>query len=244
MSTAGSNVRTTPTGRARIALLQFPGSNCDVDCMDTMARHFGIAVTPVWHSATSLPPVDGVIIPGGFSFGDYLRSGALASHSPVMQAVREFAKMGGAIIGICNGFQILVETQLLPGALLQNVSRKFICQYSSLAVERGDSVYHRALDGMTLRMPIAHGEGRYFASNSDLERLTKDGRILFSYADATGLRTIAANPNGSARNIAGIVSENGRVMGLMPHPERATDLLMGGSADGLEVWRAFLASFT
>jgi len=236
--------RISSVGNPRVGLIQFPGSNCDADCVDTMKRHFGIETTLVWHTESALPPVDAVILPGGFSYGDYLRSGALASHSPIMGAVKDFVAKGGAAIGICNGFQILTESHLLPGALLRNAGRLFVCEHVGLRGAAGGSTYQRELADRTVRIPIAHGEGRYYIDPDGLARLQDGGRIVFRYATAQGEVTEAANPNGSVDGIAGVVSENGRVMGMMPHPERATDVLMGGSADGLAVWRAFLASFT
>lgn len=235
--------RISAVNRSRIALVQFPGSNCDMDCIDVMRRHFGIELTAVWHTETKLPPVDAVILPGGFSYGDYLRSGALAAHSPLMAEVKSFAGKGGAVLGICNGFQILTESHLLPGALLRNAKRKFICQFVHLAPAAGTSVYHRSLAGSVIKAPIAHGEGRYFVSPEDLQRLKDQGQIAFRYSDSQGRVLDDANPNGSLDSIAGVVSANGRVLGLMPHPERATDSVMGGSADGLKILEAFLASF-
>lgn len=219
----------------KIGLVQFPGSNCDMDVVDALKRHFNLPTTLVWHTETSLPQLDAVILPGGFSFGDYLRSGALASHSPVMAAVKDFAKAGGPVIGICNGFQVLTESHLLPGALLRNNSRKFICEYVELRAGTGASTYQRTLAGRSLKVPIAHGEGRYFIDPEGLKRLQDNGQVAFRYS--------GKNPNGSLDDIAGVVSDNGRVMGLMPHPERATDEVMGGSKDGLGIIEAFLASF-
>ena len=218
-----------------IGLVQFPGSNCDMDVVDALQRHFNIKATLVWHTEATLPALDAVILPGGFSFGDYLRSGALASHSPVMAAVKGFAKKGGPVIGICNGFQILTESHLLPGALLRNAGRKFICEYVTLKAGTGDSAYQRTLQGRELKVPIAHGEGRYVIDSDGLKHLHDKGQVAFRYH--------GKNPNGSLDDIAGIVSDNGRVMGLMPHPERATDAVMGGSEDGLGILQAFLASF-
>jgi phosphoribosylformylglycinamidine synthase len=235
--------RMTSTGAPKVGLVQFPGSNCDMDCIDAMKRHFGITVTPVWHTETSLPPVDGMIIPGGFSFGDYLRSGALASHSPVMQAIKGFVQKGGAAIGICNGFQILTESHLLPGALLRNSARRFVCKQVHLKAADGNSGYHKALAGSILQVPIAHGEGRYFAAPETIKKLRDNGQVMFRYVDESGVAGASANPNGSSDDIAGIVSENGRVLGMMPHPERAADLLTGGSADGRKILQAFLSSF-
>jgi phosphoribosylformylglycinamidine synthase len=212
-----------------IGLVQFPGSNCDMDVVDALERHFHLPTKLVWHTEASLPPLDAVILPGGFSFGDYLRSGALASHSPVMAAVKDFAKKGGPVIGICNGFQVLTESHLLPGALLRNNSRKFICEYVTL------KAYQAGLKGKELRIPIAHGEGRYFIDDAGLKRLKDNDQVAFRYH--------GHNPNGSLDDIAGIVSDNRRVLGLMPHPERATDEVMGGSKDGLAILEAFLGSF-
>jgi phosphoribosylformylglycinamidine synthase len=222
-------------GSSRIAIVQFPGSNCDFDLFDVFSRHFGINALGVWHQEAILPKVDGVVLPGGFSYGDYLRSGALAAHSPIMQAVKGFADKGGWIMGICNGFQVLTESHLLPGALLRNSHRKFICREVSLAVGAGDSVYQKALPGKKLKMPVAHGEGRYYIDQEGLNKLHGEGRVAFRYA--------GENPNGAVDDIAGILSANGRVMGMMPHPERATDELVGGSADGLQILKAFLSSF-
>lgn len=225
----------TASSRPTIGLVQFPGSNCDADCIDTLKRHFGIDATLIWHTETSLPKIDAIVLPGGFSYGDYLRSGALASHSPVMAEVKSFVKKGGPVIGICNGFQVLTESHLLPGALLRNNHRKFLCKYVDLAVESGSSVYSKTLAGRKLSIPIAHGEGRFFASDDALKRMKDNGQIVFKYA--------GEDPNGSVEQIAGVCSENGRVLGLMPHPERATDMEMGGSSDGLGIWKSFFASF-
>jgi phosphoribosylformylglycinamidine synthase len=236
------SARLRPVLRPKIGLVQFPGSNCDQDVIDALRRHFGIQTQLVWHTETTLPPLDAVILPGGFSFGDYLRSGTLAAHSPVMESVRSFAKAGGPVMGICNGFQVLTESRLLPGALLRNISRRFICRVVNLAAGNGASVYQQTLSGRVLRVPIAHGEGRYYIDADGLRALEKEGRIAFRYVDADGAVTAEANPNGSIAGIAGVVSENGRVCGMMPHPERATDTLVGGSADGLSIIGAFLAS--
>lgn len=224
------NPRQSPVGNLSIGIMQFPGSNCDVDCMDALGRHFDIDAKPLWHDLRALPKLDGVVIPGGFSFGDYLRSGALAAHAPIMAEVIKFANRGGAVLGICNGFQILVESKLLPGVLLQNFSRRFICNQVSL-VDHQNSV---------LKMPVAHGEGRYWIDEYGLAKLEEKGSIAYQYVDSNGGLSASANPNGSVANIAGIFSENKKVLGLMPHPERATDQIMGGSSDGLIVLREFL----
>lgn len=214
----------------RVGVLQFPGSNCDSDCFDALKRHFNIDAQPVWHQESKLPKLDAVVVPGGFSFGDYLRSGALASHAPIMQDVKDFAENNGAVLGICNGFQILVEAKILPGMLLHNESLKFICKEVSL----------KDVSGKVLRMPIAHGEGRYYADDKTLDHLESKGLVAYRYAASDGQIDPSSNPNGSTRSIAGVYSPNKRVLGMMPHPERATDIEMGGSADGLTVWREFL----
>jgi phosphoribosylformylglycinamidine synthase len=222
--------RVSAVGAPRIGVIQFPGSNCDEDCVDAFARHFDIHAMRLWHQNTELPPVDALVIPGGFSFGDYLRSGALAAHSPMMQQVRKFASRGGPIIGICNGFQILTESHLLPGALLHNLSQRFICQQVIIKDDHGRQ----------LSMPIAHGEGRYWLDEGSLRALEDEGRIAFQYCLPSGVTSFEANPNGSVANIAGVYSKNKKILGMMPHPERATDCLMGGSSDGLIVMSDFL----
>jgi phosphoribosylformylglycinamidine synthase I len=220
-------------GKTSIGLVQFLGSNCDFDVIDGFKRHFSIDIKTIWHTETSLPKLDGLILPGGFSYGDFLRSGALASHTKIMSAVREYAKAGGAILGICNGFQILTESHILPGALLKNDCGTFVAKYLDLQAGEGTTGYHRAFAGKTLRIPIAHGEGRYFIESEGYKKLVERGQIVLRYQE---------NPNGSLDNIAGIVSENGRVLGLMPHPERATEKLIGGSDDGKIILKAFLES--
>ncbi|MFW7378268.1 MAG: phosphoribosylformylglycinamidine synthase subunit PurQ [Oligoflexus sp.] len=225
----------------RVGLIQFPGSNCDADCFHAFQRYLNINLLPVWHQEPNLPPLDALILPGGFSYGDYLRGGALASHARIMPEIRDFAKKGGAIIGICNGFQILTEMGLLPGVLLKNRDGKFICQDVDLKVEPGSSVYQRSLAGQTLRIPIAHGEGRYFVTDDELRRINSEGQVVFRYS-ANGRVDETTNPNGSSGNIAGVVSANGKILGMMPHPERAADRLLGGSDDGLAVLRAFVES--
>ena len=229
---------------ARIALLQFPGSNCDQDCIDVFSRHYNKELIRVPYTAAALPEVDAVIIPGGFSYGDYLRAGALASAAPVMTSVQNFARAGGAILGICNGFQILTEARLLPGVLLPNQKGDFICKQTHLQVAAGSTGYHRYLQGRAgLNIPIAHAEGRYFADKADLAELAQNGAVLLRYARAKGdLAEPEFNPNGSTDHIAGITSKDGRILGMMPHPERATDRLLGGSDDGLAVLDAFMTS--
>lgn len=217
-----------------VGILQFPGSNCDVDCADVLKRHFNINSSLLWHTADRLPKLDVMVIPGGFSYGDYLRSGALASHSPIMQNLKRFVEGGGFVIGICNGFQILVESKILPGILLHNDHLKFICQ----------DVFLKDSRDRVLRMPIAHAEGRYYVDDATMSRLEEENLIAFRYCDSQGLINKRSNPNGAAKNIAGIFSTNKRVLGMMPHPERATDHVLGGSTDGLTVLKDFLSSVT
>lgn len=225
----------------KIALIQFPGSNCDQDCIEAMQTYYQISPRLIRHKETSLGDVAGVILPGGFSYGDYLRSGALASHAPIMHEVKKFVEKGGPVIGICNGFQILTESRLLPGALLKNANQKFICKDAHLKTHVGASRYHQMLEGKTLTVPIAHGDGRYYADEATLKSLFDGGQVLFQYADASGAVVDTANPNGSLSSIAGIISANGRVMGMMPHPERAMNTLVATSEDGKGIWDAFVA---
>jgi phosphoribosylformylglycinamidine synthase subunit PurQ / glutaminase len=214
------------------AVLQFPASNCDQDALHVVQNVLGLSGRFVWHKEHSLAAIDAVIIPGGFSYGDYLRTGAIARFSPIMQAVREFAAQGGPVLGICNGFQILCEAGLLPGALIRNRSLQFRCEHVFLkTVTRQSPFTNKIPTDKILRLPIAHGEGCYFADDATLEQLEKDDRILWQYAGADGQLTEAANPNGSLRNIAGICNEARNVAGLMPHPERASEMILG-SADG------------
>ncbi|MBI3793535.1 MAG: phosphoribosylformylglycinamidine synthase subunit PurQ [Nitrospinae bacterium] len=223
----------------RFGVVVFPGSNCDRDTIRSASQASGATVRRIWHKETSLGDVDVVLLPGGFSYGDYLRCGAIARFSPVMRAVTEFAERGGVVLGICNGFQILVESGLLPGALLPNVSRKFICKDVRLRVERGDLPHTRAVKaGTTLKMPIAHGDGNYFADAATLDRLEKNGQVVVRYCDENGEPTPESNPNGSLNNIAGICNEKGNVFGLMPHPDRCSEAVLGNT-DGLAVFKSF-----
>ena len=226
----------------KFAVLRFPGSNCDQDCLRTLRDTFGEVADAVWHKETSLDGYDAVIVPGGFSFGDYLRCGAIARYSPVMKAVREAAVRGVPVLGICNGFQILCEAGLLPGALVRNRGLHFICRYVHLRLENTSSPFTRAgTPGQVLRVPVAHGEGCYFADVKTLRELEDSERIAFRYCDATGAVTPEANPNGSVRNIAGILNESGNVLGLMPHPERCCEARLG-SEDGRLVFDSLLGS--
>jgi phosphoribosylformylglycinamidine synthase subunit PurQ / glutaminase len=224
----------------RFAIIRFPGSNCDQDCLHALRTMEGVTADYVWHKEPSLSGFDVVILPGGFSYGDYLRCGAIARFSPIMRSVSAFAADGGLVIGICNGFQILCESGLLPGALVRNRGLHFICEHVHVRVERHDSPFtNAAWTGTVLRLPIAHGEGCYFADEDSLHRLELDGRILLRYCDARGRATEAANPNGSKDNIAGICNAGRNVFGLMPHPERACESLLG-SSDGLLIFRSIL----
>jgi phosphoribosylformylglycinamidine synthase len=228
--------------KLRIGLAQFPGSNCDADCLLVLKKFYDLSLVKIWHTDPLPQGLDGLIIPGGFSYGDYLRGGALASHSPLMAGLPGLIKQGAAVIGICNGFQILTEARLLPGVLLKNQSQKFICRFVNLAVGEGKSGYHEALGGKTLRVPIAHGEGRYYLDEAGLRQLKAAGQILFQYADEQGRVNAAANPNGALENIAGVTDVSGRVMGMMPHPERSCDPMLVASQDGLLIWDAFVKS--
>jgi phosphoribosylformylglycinamidine synthase len=221
------------------AIVQFPASNCDQDAIYAL-RLLGQQARYVWHKERSLGDAQAVIVPGGFSYGDYLRCGAIARFSPVMQAVREFAAQGGLVLGVCNGFQILCESGLLPGALVRNRDLQFHCEHVHLKVVRTESPFTgQAPQDRPLRIPIAHGEGCYFADEPTLTQLQTRSQILFQYCDAGGELTDTANPNGSLQNIAGICNEAGNVAGMMPHPERAMEALVG-SDDGKFVFRSII----
>lgn len=216
----------------KFAVLVFPGSNCDVDMYHAIKDELGEEVEYVWHDATDLREYDAILIPGGFSYGDYLRCGAMASQSNVMKAVKKAAEEGKPILGVCNGFQILTEAGLLPGALLRNKNLKFICRTVPLKVENNQTLFTNQYDeGQIINIPIAHGEGNYFCDEETLKKLKENNQIVFTYA--------GDNPNGSLENIAGIVNERGNVLGMMPHPERAVDALLG-SADGLALFKSIV----
>jgi phosphoribosylformylglycinamidine synthase len=217
----------------RFGVVVFPGSNCDHDAWYAVSHNLGHPAEFIWHDSTSLGNADAIILPGGFAYGDYLRCGAIAKFSPVMAAVRKFADGGGLVLGICNGFQILVESGLLPGALLRNRSLRFVCRNVTLRVETVDTPFtSAATKGQLLKMPVAHGEGCYFADQRTLDMLEAEDRVVVRYLD---------NPNGALRDIAGICSERRNVMGLMPHPERASDGLLG-SADGRVILESMVRS--
>ncbi|MEW6032152.1 MAG: phosphoribosylformylglycinamidine synthase subunit PurQ [Bacillota bacterium] len=226
--------------RVRFGVVVFPGSNCDADCYHVVRNVLGEEARYVWHAETDLTGLDCLILPGGFSYGDYLRTGAIARFSPVMGAVAGFAARGGLVIGICNGFQILLEAGLLPGAMLRNDSLQFRCHYTNLKVENAETPFTRLCrPGQILRIPIAHGEGNYTAAPGVLDELERTGRVTFRYVDERGEPSREANPNGSARNIAGIVNEAGNVLGLMPHPERCSEEVLG-SADGRLIFESIV----
>ena len=219
-------------------IVVFPGTWSDRDCMHALTTVLGQSARYVDHREADLSEFDAVILPGGFAYGDHLRCGAVARFAPVMEAVTSFADRGGLVLGICNGFQILQEARLLPGALLRNDSCEFRCEWVHLRVERAESPFTRECrPGQVLRIPISHGEGNFYADPETLESLEQGGQILFRYSTADGRLTPGANPNGSLRNIAGIVNARGNVLGMMPHPERACEPLLGG-ADGLWILRS------
>lgn len=216
----------------KFGVVMFPGSNCDHDTYHVISKVIGQPVDFIWHRQNSVADCDAVIMPGGFSYGDYLRTGAIARFSPVMGAVKEFASRGGLVMGICNGFQILCEAGLLPGALLRNKNLKFICEHINVRVEANDTPFtSRCQRGQVLSVPIAHGDGNYFCDAGTLAELQRENRIIFRYSNASGNLGADANPNGSIDNIAGICNLERNVLGMMPHPERASEQLLG-SADG------------
>jgi phosphoribosylformylglycinamidine synthase len=222
----------------RVGVVIFPGSNCDRDVEHAVGLFPEAQAVRLWHKDRDLYGVDAVVLPGGFSYGDYLRAGAIAKLSPIMESVRTYARRGGPVLGICNGFQTLCEAGLLPGSLLPNVSLRFICDGVHLRCESPETPFtRRFLVGQVARMPIAHGQGNYFADEGTLDRLEAEGRVVFRYCDARGAVTEAANPNGSRRGIAGICNEGGNVVGMMPHPERCCEADLGGD-DG---WPLFAA---
>lgn len=225
----------------RFAVIQFPASNCDQDAIHALRNILGQDADLVWHKETSLAGADAVVVPGGFSYGDYLRCGAIARFSPVMQAVQQFASNGGIVLGICNGFQVLCEAGLLPGALIRNRSLQFRCEQVYLRTVTRRSPFTRAIPGgRILRIPIAHGDGCYFADTETLATLRAKDQILWEYANAAGNPTDDANPNGSVQNIAGICNARRNVAGLMPHPERACEPILGGE-DGRLIFDGILA---
>ncbi|MFP3859735.1 MAG: phosphoribosylformylglycinamidine synthase subunit PurQ [Bacteroidales bacterium] len=224
----------------KFGVVVFPGSNCDHDTIYTLRDIMEQEVIALWHKETDLKDIDGVILPGGFSYGDYLRSGAIARFSPIMEKVIEFANRGGFVFGICNGFQILCEAGLLPGALLHNNNQKFISRNIYILPDNNDNLLTRELDKQTpLKTPIAHGEGRYYARKETLQDMRMKGQILFRYCNQYGEITTEANPNGSEENIAGVCNESKNVFGMMPHPERASDEMLGNT-EGAAIFRSII----
>jgi phosphoribosylformylglycinamidine synthase len=226
----------------KFGVVIFPGSNCDEDLIYVLQDIMGQQVIKLWHKDTDLQGVDGVFLPGGFSYGDYLRSGALARYSPIMQSVQEYAKEGGFVFGICNGFQILCEAGLLPGALLANNNQRFICQNVFIKPDNHNTLVTKSLDTeVALRIPIAHAEGRYYADNQTISEMRRNGQILFRYCNEFGQLSNEFNPNGSVENIAGVCNEKKNVFGMMPHPERASDDELGNT-DGAIIFESILKS--
>ncbi|MGE4221241.1 MAG: phosphoribosylformylglycinamidine synthase subunit PurQ [Alphaproteobacteria bacterium] len=226
------------------AVIVFPGSNCDRDAQTALERITGTAPHMVWHGDAELPKVDLIVLPGGFSYGDYLRCGAIAAHSPVVKEVVARAKSGVPTLGICNGFHVLTESGLLPGILMRNAHLRFACKWVDLRVEDSQSIFTCGYEqGQRIRVPIAHGDGNYFADAETLDRIEAEGRVAFRYIDADGAATAAGNPNGSQRNIAGLFNASRTVLGMMPHPERAADPLLGGE-DGRRLFEGLVQALS
>jgi phosphoribosylformylglycinamidine synthase len=226
----------------KFAVLVFPGTWSERDCQYVLSHEMGQSADLVWHRESSLDGYDAVVIPGGFSYGDHLRCGAVARFSPVMEAVQRHADAGKPVIGICNGFQVLCESHMLPGALMRNDSLQFRCVPTYLRIENAETIFTRAgRAGQVLMVPISHGEGNYYADAETVARLEAERRVVFRYVTPGGEATPDANPNGSLNNIAGIINERGNVLGMMPHPERSSEPLMGGS-DGLVIFRSMIES--
>jgi phosphoribosylformylglycinamidine synthase subunit PurQ / glutaminase len=224
----------------KFGVVVIPGSYCDHDCYYAIESVIKKPVEFIWHEQTSVAGFDAIILPGGFSYGDYLRTGALAKFSPVMNAIRDFAKRGGLVAGICNGFQVLTEAGLLPGALMRNVGMKYVCKYLHLRTESADTPFTNTLTkGQLLYIPIGHGDGNYYADAETLKRLESNRQVVFRYVDAKGEATKEANPNGSLNNIAGIVNEQRNVLGMMPHPDRSSESILG-SADGKLIFESMV----
>ncbi len=228
----------------RFGVVTFPGSNCDYDALMVVRDQLGEEAEFVWHKDTELQGFDCIILPGGFSYGDYLRSGAIARFSPVMESVKQFAADGGLLIGICNGFQVLLEAGLLPGAMLRNDHLRFACKHVYIRCENNDTPFSNQIEaGDVLKIPIAHAEGNFYAYDADVAELERNNQIVFRYCNAAGEITADSNPNGSVANIAGICNRAGNVLGMMPHPERASERLLG-SADGLQVFQSLKAAIS
>jgi len=230
--------------KIKFGVVVFPGSNCDHDAYYVLKEIFNQDVKFIWHKENSVGDVDVVILPGGFSYGDYLRPGAIARFSPIMNDIVEFAGRGGKVIGICNGFQILVEAGLLPGALLRNSSLRFVCKFVYVRVENKNTIFTSLCeDKEVLRLPVAHGDGNYYVDDETLKKLIENNQIVLRYCDKDGNITRVANPNGSVYNIAGIINETGNVFGLMPHPERCSDPILG-CTDGAKIFNSLIYSLS
>jgi len=228
----------------KFGVVVFPGSNCDHDAWYALGEIFHQPVEFLWHQSEEVHGFDAILLPGGFSFGDYLRTGAIARFSPVMRAVEKFARGGGLVLGICNGFQIICEAGLLPGVLQRNAGMRFVCRQVHIRVENADTPFTAsAKPGQVLQIPIAHGDGNYFCDQATLSDLDRNHQIVFRYTTPDGREDAAANPNGSLANVAGVCNREGNVMGLMPHPERAVEAALG-SADGLVIFRSLIESLT
>ncbi len=226
----------------RVSVIVFPGSNCDRDVKVAVERITGFPVTMVWHGDASVPPSDLIILPGGFTYGDYLRCGAMAAHSPIMRDVIAKAKDGTPVLGICNGFQVLCESGLLPGVLMRNASLKFLCKDVYLRVDNAKTFFTQCYrDGQVIKIPVAHAEGNYFADRNTLGMLEDEGRVVFRYADSDGNVSPETCPNGAQRNIAGVCSKDGRILGMMPHPERLYETILGGT-DGRRIFESVVVS--
>ena len=221
----------------KFGIVVFPGSNCDHDAYYAVKKILGYEAEFIWHKETDLKSSDVIILPGGFSYGDYLRTGSIARFSPIMEKVIDFAHNGGVVLGICNGFQILLEAGLLPGVMLQNESLKFVCKDVHLKIENKSSLFTKGIDRDVIKIPVAHGDGNYFADDKTLGELEQNNRIVFKYSSAEGKVLDEDNPNGSKMNIAGIINEDGNVLGMMPHPERSCDPLLG-KTDGALILKA------
>jgi phosphoribosylformylglycinamidine synthase I len=225
----------------RFGVVVFPGSNCDADAHHALSTFAGVDVRYLWHKDTSVGDVQAIVLPGGFSYGDYLRCGAIARFSPIMQAVTEFAEAGGLVLGICNGFQILAEAGLLPGALLRNTGLKFVCRYVNLKVENAATSFTSACrEGDLLRIVVKHNEGNYTVDPATYAKLQANGQIVLRYVDADGERAAGANPNGALDDIAGVCNERGNVFGMMPHPENSVEAALAGGSDGGKIFRSMI----
>lgn len=231
--------------QAKVAVVRFPGSNCDLDAVHALRTFRNVKVDLVWHEERSIGGYDAIVLPGGFSFGDYLRAGAIAARSPALERITKSAEQGLPVLGICNGFQILIEAGLLPGSLLRNTSLRFVCRWVTIRVENDLTSFTRNMKkGQVLRLPIAHNEGRFYTSESELRRMCDGGQAVFRYCDEKGKLTASANPTGTLDNIAGVCNRAGNVVGLMPHPERATEPILSpfGSSDGSLFFESMLES--